>query len=104
MKRTRLSCTFAAIAALVWSGPASALSPAGMANTVNASDVALEQIHYRNWRHCHWRDGERFCHRGGRHYNRYNGERFYGYGTSPGIYLRFGGGQRHHGYNRNRWR
>ena len=103
MKRTLLSCTIAAIAGLLSSAPAMALSPVhatGLAKSLSAFSASVEQIDFRDWRHCHWRDGERFCHRGGGSYNRFYGDRYYGYGGSPGIYLNLGG-HRHH---RQHWR
>lgn len=50
-------------------------------------------VHWRGWRHCHWRYGERYCH-GGRRWNR-------GW-DGPGIYLNFG--KRHHGHHRGKYR
>lgn len=47
-----------------------------------------QEVHYRDFRHCHWRHGHRWCHGGYRYYN--------DYGYSPGIVLRFGHFGHHH--------
>jgi hypothetical protein len=46
----------------------------------------MEQVHYRSYRHCHWRHGERWCHSG-----------------EPSVYLEFGNYRRrhHHGDHDN---
>jgi len=50
----------------------------------------LETVHYRPYRHCHWRYGRRWCH--GPHYYGY-----YGYG--PG----WGGSYRHHHWKKKHY-
>jgi hypothetical protein len=70
-------------------------APLTTAPQMNTSDGgAVQNVHWRSWRHCHWRHGERWCHGGG-------GNRYYGYGGGPGIYLNFGH-RRHHGHWRHR--
>jgi hypothetical protein len=56
-----------------------------------AADSPAIDVHYRNYRHCHWRYGERWCHGHRRHLGIYGG--------GPSIYLNFG--HRHH--NRHHW-
>jgi hypothetical protein len=59
-----------------------------------ATTSALQPVHWRRYRHCHWRHGYRRCHGG-------YGRR-YGYGYAPGLYLNFGRGHRHHHHHHHR--
>jgi hypothetical protein len=61
--------------------------------------AVVVNVHNRGFRHCHWIDGDRVCHRRGVPYAAYyNDDDYdepyyggYGYGWSPGIVLGFGG-------------
>src|SRR5687768_10404744 len=57
----------------------------------------LDKVHWRGWRHCHWRHGWRRCHGD---YAYYGGYPYYYGGWGPGIHLRFGHHRhfRHHGF------
>jgi hypothetical protein len=91
----------ASIAGLLLVGSVSASSaPVSNADTLRQIGLAptnIEQVHWRSYRHCHWRYGWRRCHGG---YARYYRPYYYG---SPGIYLRFGG-HRHHRHHHRHWR
>jgi hypothetical protein len=88
------------VAALSFAGlmasPASA-APSGLGTLKGATtiDSSATKVHWRRYRHCHWRHGRRHCH-GRRHY------RSYGWGPSFGIY--FGSGKRHHRHHRRHHR
>ena len=73
--------------------PASA-APAGMAglNSAVATQPAAEKVHWRPYRHCHWRRGFRRCHGGVAYYG--------GYG--PGVQLYIGPSRRGHRQHRRR--
>lgn len=61
----------------------------------------IVKVHNRGFRHCHWIDGDRICHRRGVPYAAYYDDwddwdepyayGGYGYGWGPGIVLGFGG-------------
>jgi hypothetical protein len=93
----------ASIAGLLLVGSVSASSaPLANADTLRQAGLAptnIEQVHWRGYRHCHWRYGYRRCH-GGHYYRPYP---YWGWG--PGIHFRFGGGHRHHFHHRHhrRW-
>ena len=85
--KLRLSGTAMAISlstVLATSTNAAPLAPSRPAVAPESSGV--QNVHWRGYRHCHWRDGERWCHGGGydRDYDR------------GGIVLRFGSRHRHH--------
>ena len=97
MRGLAISCAAVAmgLAALV-AGPANA-APAGLdvLESATAASPAAKKVHWRGYRHCHWRWGHRRCH-GARHYYR---------GRGPGIHLYIGPrhrGHRHHRHHR-RW-
>jgi len=60
---------------------------------------SLQRVHWRGFRHCHWRHGWRRCHGGYHHYGYYP-YRYWGWG--PGIYFRFGGHHHHHHHRHHR--
>ncbi len=91
LKSTLVAAAFAAVTSLSFAGSANAL-PA-VPNGVNVDQSSqLEQVHYRGYRHCHWRHGHRHCH-GGRAYR--------SYGYTPGVSIYIGKGKRH-GYGHRR--
>lgn len=53
---------------------------------------ATTPVHWRRYRHCHWRHGRRVCH-GRRHHRRYYYDGWYGL---PGVGIYFGGRRHHH--------
>lgn len=73
---------------LVASQPANALPKAPMGVGTAAEESAVQPVHYRGWRHCHWRNGNRYCH-GGRRSGYWGGPRF-------SIDIGPGWGRRHH--------
>ena len=80
----------AAVFGLAASANAAPVSSAALQGGASTTSALTEHVHYRGYRHCHWRGGIRRCHGG--YGNRYSG--------SPGIYLRCGNrnhGHRHHG-------
>jgi hypothetical protein len=87
----------AALAATLSLGVPANAAPLGPAKAVDSTATQTQPVHYRGYRHCH---------RWGCHGRRYSGYRYrsygYDYGYRPGIYLRFGGGDRH--YRRRHWR
>ena len=88
----------AAAAAALFVGAPGYAAPLGSSKVATAPSQT-QLVHWRGYRHCH-RWG---CH-GPRRYRRYRSYD-YGYndyGYRPGIYLRFGGGHRHH--HRRHWR
>ena len=85
-----LSAAAMCIAGLMMTSPASAAPLGAVALQAAAqSDSAAQQVHWRGYRHCHWRHGRRYCH--GRRYGR-----VYGW-PGVGIYV----GPRHH--HRHHW-
>lgn len=82
----------AAVAGLLLAAAATGASAAPLSSAPNIAGQSsgVETVHMRGWRHCHWRDGERFCH-GGRRHGLYRND-------APGIYLNFGN-RRHHGHH-----
>ena len=75
---------------------------------VGGDTRVIVKVHNRGFRHCHWIDGDRVCHRRGvpyaAYYDDYDdwdgpydyGGYGYGYGWGPGVVLGFGG--RGYGY------
>jgi hypothetical protein len=77
------------------SSPANAAPLSNVGGLKDAgTTTSLQQVHYRPYRHCHWRHGYRRCH-GGYGYR-------YGYGYGPGVYLNFGGRRHHHHHRHHR--
>ncbi len=113
MARTTLLKAVLVGAAMVLTPPASAADlDINDGYGVGDGDPALLiRVHSRGFRHCHWIDGDRVCHRRGfpsaTYYDDYDDwdEPYayggYGYGWGPGIVLGFGG--RGYGY-RGGWR
>lgn len=97
--------------ALALAGPASAADLLYDDIGYGGGDTAVVvKVHSRGYRHCHWIDGDRVCHRRGvpyaAYYNDYDDDYGwdypyyggYGYGWGPGIVLGFGGrGGHYHG-------
>jgi hypothetical protein len=86
------------LAALTAGTANSAPASLDLLKSATAASPAAEKMHWRGYRHCHWRWGYRRCH-GPRHYYR---------GWGPGIHLFIG--PRHHRhwhhrrhFNRHRW-
>jgi hypothetical protein len=69
-----------------------AVVPANAGYT-EGTDGAVINVHARNYRHCHWRHGERWCH---------GGRRWSGDGGGLSLYLNFGGHRHHHRHWRDR--
>ena len=91
MKKIKTVILTAALAGLGFSA-ASAASLTGVASGLNAAsergDSGIQNVHWRDHRHCHWHDGERDCH---------YGYRSYGYSSfAPGYGLYLNLGRRHH--------
>jgi hypothetical protein len=80
--RTQIIPAAVGLAIAIAMGTATAYS-APIANTgllKGGSASGVEQVHYRTYRHCHWRNGKRWCH-----------------GGQPAIILNFGTfGNKHH--------
>jgi hypothetical protein len=71
------------LAALVMATPSQA-SPLGAATSLKIEGTAAAQpVHWRGYRHCHWRMGDRWCH-GGRYYR----------SRGPGVRLYIGPSRR----------
>lgn len=90
LKSSMIAAVFA-VAALQFGGTAANAGPvvAGFAKSTVVDRAELQQVHYRPYRHCHWRWGRRYCHGGYR----------------PGVGLYFGPGYRHRYHHRHhRWR
>lgn len=92
LKSTRVAAVLAA-ATLSFVGTANALPAGPKSQGVEHSQI--EQVHYRGYRHCHWRHGHRHCH-GERTYRRY------GYGPGVSIYIGKRYGHRHRGHRHYR--
>src|SRR5262245_58454685 len=89
MRRSQLGLFGAAL--LVITVPAGAVPiSGGVLKDVAAADRQIDAVHYRDWRHCHWRRGYRYCH-GGDDYD-YGYDDYYGYPS----YSVFRFGHRHH--------
>ena len=90
MKRTFLSACAAALACLASMGSAQSAPLGAFHSAVNfgMTNGGTQNVHYRETRHCHWRDGERHCHGGDR-------DSYYDY-DGGGIVLNLGGRHRHH--------
>lgn len=107
MRKTLLAAAVGGLLmAMGLSGPASA-APVGAgalaAATERAAPGGVETVHYRPYRHCHWRYGRRWCH--GPHFG------YYGYGFGPGW--GYGGGyygkkhwkkHHHHHHHNKKWK
>lgn len=94
LKSVLMAAAFAGIVFVIAPTAASA-APLATAPPLAGQSSDVENIHWRGWRHCHWRHGDRFCH-GGRRWGRdFDG---------PGIYLNFGDrhGHRHHHHDGDR--
>jgi hypothetical protein len=71
--------------------------------TVTGANPLLDKVHWRRYRHCHWRHGWRRCHGGyRRHYRHYSYGGYPYYYGGPGIHFRFGG-HRHRHYRHHRF-
>ena len=81
MKNTIAALTVA-LATGLFSNAALA-APVSPAHNIGVTQKLTEAVHYRGYRHCHWRYGHRRCH---------GGYAYYG----PSIYLGFRSGRRHH--------
>ncbi len=93
---TRAFVFVAVAAATLALGVPAEAAPLGSAKPAEPTSAQTQLVHWRGYRHCH-RWG---CH-GPRRYSGYR-YRSYDYGYRPGIYLRFGGGDRY--YRRRHWR
>src|SRR5262245_32578228 len=100
-------CSFGAavLLATMITVPAGAAPIGGLKQDVTAADRQIDAVHYRDWRHCHWRQGYRYCHGGYvrpyRDYDYYYDDYPYYYGY-PGFYgygFRFGHHHHHHGHH-----
>jgi hypothetical protein len=78
---------FLVVSALTLLGSISAANAAPIAKTpqLSSESSTLDLVHYRGYRHCHWRSGHRWCHGGG-----------------PSVILRFGDKHRHHRHHGDR--
>jgi len=75
-------------AAVMCTGGAAQATPAALIQVKPKLDSSgLAQVHWRGYRHCHWRHGDRWCHGGG-------------HWRGSGIYLDLGG-RRHHRWDRD---
>jgi hypothetical protein len=96
LKSTMIAAAFA-LGALQFSGASAHAAPmpaAGLAKSIAVDQTGLQQVHWRPYRHCHWRWGRRYCHGG---YRPRVGLYF-----GPGYYY----GYRHHHrhFRHHRWR
>ena len=103
MRKLRIAALVAMILGIA-AGAGTTASAAPIGNLASVPDRAvtdnplLDKVHWRGWRHCHWRHGWRRCHGGG--YSYYYGGYPYYYGGYPYFYggwwpgIRFG--HRHH--------
>ncbi len=99
-------CALVAIVLGLAAGVGTAASAAPIGNLATVPDRAamdnplLDKVHWRGWRHCHWRHGWRRCH--GDYGYSYGYPYYYGgYGWWPGIHLGFGHRHHHHRNCRN---
>jgi hypothetical protein len=87
-----------AAAALGLGATANAAPLSPVQKAMDAQTQNLQKVDWRGYRHCHWRNGRRWCH-GGYGYRR----GYYGY-RRPGVSLyigpRWGWGRRHWRYRR----
>jgi hypothetical protein len=78
-------------------------APLGGMSKGTADTAQVQTIDYRGYRHCHWRNGHKWCHDGSSSY--YRPYRYGYYGYAPGIYLNFGfgkwGHRHHHRFHRH---
>ena len=90
MKRTFLSACAAALACLASMGSAQSAPLGAFHSAVNfgMTNGGTQNVHYRETRRCHWRDGERRCHGG-------DSNSYYDY-DGGGIVLNLGRRHRHH--------
>ena len=91
MKRKLATACAALIACLTVTGAAQSAPLSSVLTGVKSgmSNGVMQNVHYRETRHCHWRDGKRRC-RGGASYYDYDGY------DGAGIVLNLGGRNRHH--------
>jgi hypothetical protein len=81
-KRMKATLIVIGLAAIVMAAPSHS-SPLGAAKSLKIDTPAASQpVHWRGYRHCHWRMGDRWCH--GRRY----------YRSGPGINLYIGPSRR----------
>jgi len=109
MRLFGISSVIGGLSLMMVAGSAQAL-PAAKAPDTSAERSNLEQVHWRRYRHCHWRYGYRRCH-GGYAYRPYGysygygypyyRRPYYSYGYSPGFSLYIG--PRYRGYRRSWW-
>lgn len=95
-KRMLVAAAALASALTLGSLPASSAPVAaqlGFLKLADEGDSIRQPVHWRGFRHCHWRHGWRRCHGGYRHYG-FSPYPYWGWG--PGIYFRFGGHHHHH--------
>jgi len=85
--KTMIAAIVGAAALHIGGAGAMAAPMAGFGTSVVVDGAALEQVHWRPYRHCHWRWGRRYCHGA---YHR------------PGVRLFYG--PRHHRHHRDHHR
>jgi hypothetical protein len=88
-KATFLATAIAA-AALSFGVSANA-APFGGAKPAGLEQTQLQKVDYRGYRHCHWRNGRRWCHGGYR-------RGYWGPGVSLYFGPRWGSGRRYWGH------
>jgi hypothetical protein len=93
-------CSFGAavLLATMITVPAGAapISGGALKQDVPAADRQIDAVHYRGWRHCHWRRGYRHCHGGYAYYDYDDYPYYYGYPGFYGYGFRFGHRHHHH--------
>jgi len=100
MRVRSISAIFGGLTALVLAGGAAQALPAPKAlDPGAATNPGLEQVHWRPYRHCHWRRGYRWCH-GYRRYRPYYFRRYY---SRPYYYRHYRHPYRHRYYYRRSW-